>query len=110
VVTAWGPLRGARVPGVVIEAHADPYDALLSAAREPVELVVLPAVAERFDTAAAVASLRRAKGTSTTPIVVVGASAARAAAFVAAGATRVLRRASRQDDLTKAIRELLALE
>jgi excisionase family DNA binding protein len=110
IVTAEALPRGLKLPGMIVETHADPYDALVATAREETALLVLPASADRFDTAAAVAALRRARNTSAVPIVVVGATTpVRASALEQAGATRVLRR-SRADDLPRAMRELLRLE
>lgn len=111
VVTAEALPRGLRLPGLVVETHPDPYDAIVATAREPAALLVLPAAAERFDTAAAIAALRRASGATTFPIVVVGVmTALRASAFERAGATRVVRRSTRTDELPRTLRELLSLE
>jgi excisionase family DNA binding protein len=111
VVTAVAALRNAKLPGVVVEAHGDPYGAIVASAHETTALLVLPASAAHFDTAAAIAALRRVRSASAMAIVVVGAPPARASALVAAGATRVLpRRGARPDDLPRVLRELLALE
>jgi excisionase family DNA binding protein len=109
VVTAVPMPRGARLPGVVIEGHAEPYAAIVAAASGETALVALPAAAGRFDAAAAVAALRGAPGTARVLILVVGApTQARAEALQQAGATRVLLRA-KGDDVPRAIRELLQL-
>ena len=112
VVTAVDSLRGTKLPGVAVEAHDDPYDALLASVLAPAALLVLPSSAERFDTLAAVASVRRVRGASEMPIVVVGApSPARVTSLQEAGATRVLsRRGARPEDLPRVVRDLLGLE
>jgi len=111
VVTAVAALRNTKLPGVVVEAHGDPYGAIVASAHETTALLVLPASAAHFDTAAAVAALRRVRSASSMAIVVVGAPPARASALLAAGATRVLpRRGARPDDLPRVLRELLTLE
>jgi excisionase family DNA binding protein len=111
VVTVGGLPRGLKLSGVLVEVHVDPYDAVVSAARAETALLVLPASVRHFDTEAAIAALRRARTPAEVPIVVMGAtSPSRASALERAGATRVLRRSSRQDDLPRALRELLALE
>jgi excisionase family DNA binding protein len=110
VVTAVPLPRGAKLPGVVTETHAEPYAALVSAASGDAALVVLPATGERFDAVAAVTALRKARTTADMPVVVVGAGTqARADALERAGTTRVLARA-REDDVARAIREVLGLE
>jgi len=110
VVTAVPLPRGAKLTGMVTEAHAEPYGALVAAASGDAALVVLPAGGERFDAVAAVAALRKARATAETPLVVVGAGTqARADALARAGATRVLVRA-REYELARAIREVLGLE
>jgi excisionase family DNA binding protein len=106
-----GPMtHGLKLPTVVVEGHAGPYEALVAAAAGGASLLVLPASAERFDTEAALAALRQAPGTASLPVVVVGAARrARAEALLRAGATRVLLR-SRASDLPAVLRELLSLE
>jgi excisionase family DNA binding protein len=102
--------RAARLPGVVVEAHADPYGALVAAASGPPALLVLPAARDRFDAAAAIAALRRGGSTAAIPVVVVGATTqARADALARAGATRVLVRA-KDDDVARALREVLGVD
>ncbi|HEY6459566.1 MAG TPA: helix-turn-helix domain-containing protein, partial [Polyangiaceae bacterium] len=60
VVTAGVAARAVRLPGLVVDAYDDPYDALLAAAaRGDASLLVVPATATRFDTIAALAALRR---------------------------------------------------
>jgi excisionase family DNA binding protein len=109
-VVAAVPLpRGARLPGVVVEPHAEPYAAVVAAASAPPALLVLPATGDRFDAAAAVSALRHVPATAAMPVVVVGATTqARVEALGRAGATRVLLRA-KDDDVPRVVRELLGL-
>jgi excisionase family DNA binding protein len=110
VVSAAPLPRAARIPGVVVESHADPYAALVAAASGPAALLVLPGAGERFDASAAVSALRRAPATLAMPVVVVGVtSQPRADALERAGATRVLLRA-KDDDVPRVMREVLGLE
>jgi excisionase family DNA binding protein len=110
VVTAVALPRAARLAGLAIESYADPYAALVAAASGPAALLVLPAGGARFDAAAAVSALRRARGTAAMPIVVVGATTQpRAGVLEQAGATRVLLRA-KDDDVPRALREVLGLD
>jgi excisionase family DNA binding protein len=111
VVTAGVAARALRLTGLVVDACAGPYDALLAAARDGASLLVLPATAAHFDTTAALAALRRHRPTASLPVLVVGApTVARAAALERAGATHVLPRACRPDAVVRAVRELLPLE
>jgi excisionase family DNA binding protein len=85
-----GSARVLRAPGVTVEAYDDPYDALVAAIAGRCSLLVLPAAAPGFDTAAAVAAVRRGKATRSLPVAIVGVTARRADVLRAAGATYVL--------------------
>jgi excisionase family DNA binding protein len=101
-------LKGAVA--IALEAFDDPYDALLAAATGPTAILVLATTAgARFDAAAAVRALGRARPTAGTAVVVVGAATrAQASAIEAAGAARAILR-SRAADVPAALRELLGL-
>jgi excisionase family DNA binding protein len=110
VVTASPLPRGLKLPAVVVEAHAEPYGALVAAAAGGATVLVLPASAGRFDAEAALTALRKAPATASLRVLVVGATThPRAEALQRAGAARVLLR-SQGAELPRVLRELLGLE
>jgi excisionase family DNA binding protein len=101
--------RALRSPGLALEVYPDPYDALLASAREAA-LIAVPGAARRFDSASAIAAMRRSPATRGAAIVAFDvATRAQAATLAQAGATRVLTRAHRSE-LPRVVRELLGVE
>ena len=114
VVVAGAPLAraAARVAGVTVDAHEDPWAALLAVADGGAAALVLPAAAAAgFDVPAAVAALRRHPATRDIAVLVAGRTTrARARALERAGVTRVVASADASSALPAALRASLGLE
>jgi hypothetical protein len=105
------PLRRAvarALKTVVIEAHADPYAALVAASSEPTAALALSARPPHFDILAAVRALKRTPGT--TALIVVAfdvATRPQATALEHAGAARAMVAGQAADLLPGALAALL---
>jgi hypothetical protein len=98
-------------PPIGLETPPDPYEALLSAATGPAEVLAVAADDPRFDAAAALRAMKRHEATSRVILVAFdAANRGQAQALQRAGATVAIEAPRTAEELPRALLTLLGLD